>query len=61
MITNELLEEKYKAQRILEQESAKQNKDYFELVEEEVRELFECNGWELKISHRKGGFVSVNE
>ena len=61
MITNELLEEKYKAQRILQQESDKENKDYFEVIEEEVQELFDRNGWEFKISARKGGFVSCQE
>ena len=56
MITNELLEEKYKAQKELSSRAEKQGKDYLQLIEEEVKELFNKNGWNLKFSKRKGGY-----
>ncbi len=57
MYTNELLEEKYKAQKALSLQARKENKDYLTLIEEEVRELFQKNGWNLKIADRKGGYT----
>lgn len=58
MYTNELLEEKYKAQRELAQRAEKENKDYLSLAEEEVKQLFKEKGWKLNYSNRKGGFLS---
>lgn len=57
MYTNELLEEKYKAQRELSHQAEVEQKDYLKLIEEEVQELFKKNGWELKYSKREGGFL----
>ena len=57
MYTNELLEEKYKAQKELSERAEKEKKDYFKIIEEEVKELFEKKGWKLKFSTRKGGFL----
>jgi hypothetical protein len=57
MYTNELLEEKYKAQRELSRQAEVEQKDYLKLIEEEVQKLFKKNGWELKYSKRKGGFL----
>jgi len=54
MYTNELLEEKYKAQLKLSEMSKKQDKNYFNIVEEEVAELFKKMGWTLHFSKRKG-------
>lgn len=58
MYTNELLEEKYKAQRELSHQAELQKKEYSKLIEEEVKILFEENGWELKFSKRTGGFLN---
>ncbi|NIM18599.1 MAG: hypothetical protein GTO45_42025 [Candidatus Aminicenantes bacterium] len=55
MYTNELLEEKYKAQKELSHQAEIEKKDYLELIEEEVQELFKKNGWNLKYSKRRGG------
>ena len=41
MYTDELLEEKYKAQKELAERAEKEKKDYFKIIEEEVKELFE--------------------
>jgi hypothetical protein len=60
MYTNELLEEKYKAQRELSHQAEKEKKDYLKLIEEEVKELFKRNGWYSKLSKRKGGFLEQN-
>ena len=47
MYTNELLEEKYKAQKQLEETARKENKSYLHVVEEEAKELYKQKGWEL--------------
>ncbi len=57
MYTNELLEEKYKAQRELANQAEKEGKDYMELVMEEVQKNFIDRGWSLNFSKRKGGFI----
>ena len=58
MYTDDLLEEKYKAQRQLSKEADKANKDYLEFVEAEVKSLYAKRGWKLKVSKRKGGFLN---
>jgi len=55
--TNVLLEEKYKAQKELSDQAEAEKKEYLKLIEEEVQELFKKNGWNLKYSKRKGGFL----
>jgi hypothetical protein len=57
MYTNVLLEEKYKAQKELSDQAEIEKKEYLKLIEEEVQELFKKNGWNLKYSKRKGGFL----
>lgn len=57
MYTNELLEEKYKAQKQLSKKADKENKHYLEIIESEVRGLFLKNGWPLKFSKRKGEYL----
>lgn len=59
MYTNELLEEKYRAQKELSHQAEKEKKDYLKLIEEEVKELFKRNGWNLRLSKRKGGFLEL--
>lgn len=54
MYTNELLEEKYKAQLALIQKAQNLSKDYFSVVEEEVHALFKKMGWAFHFSKRKG-------
>jgi hypothetical protein len=56
MYTNDLLEEKYMAQKKLAQQAKKEKKDYLEFIEKEVRELFKKKGWNLKYSKKKGGY-----
>lgn len=56
MYTNELLEEKYKAQKKLAKQGKKEKIDYLGFIEKEVRELFKKKGWKLKYSKRKGGY-----
>ncbi len=58
MYKSELLEEKYKAQKILSDMAKKSGKDYFDFIIEDVKKLFEKNRWELKFSKRKGGYIS---
>ena len=55
--TNELLEEKYKAQKILIEKAEKESLDYLKLVEKGARELFEQKGWEINFSKRKGVYL----
>lgn len=57
MYTNELLEEKYKAQRELSHLAEIEQKDYLKFIKEEVQELFKKNGWDLRYSKRKGGYL----
>lgn len=40
MYTNDLLEEKYNAQREIAEKAKKLSRNYFSIVEEEVHELF---------------------
>ena len=54
----ELLEEKYRAQRELSFQAEKEKKEYSRIIEEEVENLFQKNGWKLKFSKRKGGFLN---
>ena len=54
MYTNELLEEKYKAQRELSKQAEKENKDYFDFVNKEVYNLFKQNGWKVCFDKRRG-------
>ena len=58
MYKSELLEEKYKAQKILSDMAKKSGKDYFEIIKQDVKKLFKERGWELKFSKRKGGYLS---
>lgn len=57
MYTNDLLEEKYKAQRQLSEEADKANKDYLEFIEAEVKSLYAKKGWKLRVLKRKRGFL----
>ena len=61
MYTNELLEEKYKAQQLLLKESEAAKIDYFDLIQQEVLELFKQNGWVLTFAERKGGYLKEAE
>ena len=54
MYTNELLEEKYNAQKQLVEKAQKLSIDYNAVIENEVRELFKKNGWSLHFSRRSG-------
>jgi len=56
MYSNELLEEKYKAQRKLFECAETFQKGYMEYVEEEVVNLYKKKGWKLIYSQRKGGY-----
>ena len=57
MYTNELLEEKFRAQEKLFQRSKKKNRKYLEIIEEEVKKLFGQKGWQAKLSSRTGGYL----
>ena len=57
MYTNELLEEKYKAQRELSKQAEKENKDYFDFVNKEVYNLFKQNGRKVCFDKRRGVHV----
>ena len=57
MYTNELLEEKYKAQRQLSKEAVIEKKDYFEFVNKEAQDLFKHNGWEIQFDKKSGGHI----
>jgi len=57
MYSNELLEEKYKAQLKLRNMAKADGKDYFEVIEKKVDELFKKNKWKKKTSKKKGGFL----
>ena len=54
MYTNELLKEKYKAQRDLLKKAKTLSMDYLKIVEMEVKELFKNKGWKQNFSKRKG-------
>jgi len=54
MYSNELLEEKYKAQKALYQKAQRENKDYFDMINQEFKKIFEDRGWtenELPLTH----------
>lgn len=61
MYTNELLEEKYKAQRQLSKKAQAEKIDYFELVNKEVRELFKQNCWQMEFDKRSGGHIGSSD
>ena len=61
MYTNELLEEKYKAQKELAHLTITENKDYLKLIEDEVQHLFKNKGWKIKYSNKKGGFIKPTQ
>ena len=56
MYTNQLLEEKYNAQKQLVEKAQKLSIDYYDVIENEVRKLFIKNGWSLHFARRKGYF-----
>ena len=58
MISNVLLDEKYRAQRRLSQRAAETRRDYLRVVEDEVSGLFKTSGWPLCYANRTGGFVA---
>ncbi len=47
MYTNELLEEKYKAQKELVKKAKREKKEYFEIINSEVKDLFKLKGWKI--------------
>ncbi len=57
MYTSELLEEKYKAQRQLSKQAQIAKKDYFEIANKEVQDLFKQNGWKMEFDKRNGGHI----
>jgi hypothetical protein len=59
MYTNELLEEKYKAQRQLFKKAKVEKKDYFEIVTMEIQDLFKYNGWNMQFDKKKGGVLGI--
>jgi hypothetical protein len=61
MYTNELLEEKYKAQRQLFNKAKTEKTDYFEIVNREVEELFKLNGWKMQFDKRRGGYLGKTQ
>jgi len=56
MYTNELLEEKYKAQKELFKIARDDEELYFEMIEQLVRELYKEKNWNLVFSKRQGSF-----
>jgi hypothetical protein len=44
----------------LAHQAEKEKKDYLKIIEEEVQELFKRNGWNSRLSKRKGGFLEQN-
>ena len=58
MYTNELLQEKYKTQKNLSKIAQDTKKDYNDIIEENVRDLFRQKSWELVFSKRKGGYLN---
>lgn len=59
MYTNELLEEKYKAQRQLSKRAEIERITYFEIVKREVESLYKENGWEMRFDKRRGGHTNI--
>lgn len=58
MYTNELLQEKYKSQKKLSKIAQDTKKDYFDIIEKNVRELFQQKSWNFVFSKRKGGYLN---
>ncbi|MBN1684401.1 MAG: hypothetical protein JW855_03070 [Gammaproteobacteria bacterium] len=56
MYTNELLQEKYKAQKELFKIARADQELYFDMIEQSVRELYKEKNWNLVFSKREGGF-----
>jgi len=56
MYTNELLEEKYRAQKELCASSQDDQKSYIDLIEHYAQELYKEKNWNLTFSKRKGGY-----
>ncbi len=59
MYTNELLEEKYKAQKQLSKRAENEKTTYFEIVKREVESLYKKNGWEMRFDKRSGGRLNI--
>jgi hypothetical protein len=51
MYTNELLEEKYKAQKELEEKAEELSLDYAALIEKEVKDLFDKRNWKFSFTN----------
>ncbi|OQY00954.1 MAG: hypothetical protein B6I26_06735 [Desulfobacteraceae bacterium 4572_130] len=61
MYTNELLEEKYKAQKQLFKKAKIEKKDYFEIVNQEVQDLFKLKGWKIEFNKKKTTNIKIWE
>ncbi len=61
MYTNELLEEKYKAQIQLEKKARSEKTDYFEVVNKEVQSLFKQHDWKMEFDKRSGGCIGSSD
>ena len=57
MYTNELLQEKYKAQKELSKKAQDTKVNYFDIIEKYVKELYKQKNWNLVFSKRKGGYL----
>ena len=59
MYTNDLLEEKYKAPRQLSKRAEIEETNYFEIVKQEVENLYKKNGWEMLFDKKSGGHINI--
>ncbi|MGR3177002.1 MAG: hypothetical protein ACUZ8E_02970 [Candidatus Anammoxibacter sp.] len=59
MYTNDLLEEKYKAQRQLSERAGIEKTNYFEIAKQEVENLYKKNGWKMSFAKRSGGHIGA--
>lgn len=57
MYTNDILEEKYKAQKQLSKKAEFTQIDYYEIVKKEVQELYTQKGWKMRFDKRSGGYL----
>ncbi len=57
MYTNELLQEKYKAQNVLSKKARDTKVNYFDIIKENVKKLYQQKNWDLGFSKRKGGYL----
>lgn len=57
MYTNDLLEEKYKAQKQLSEKAEFTKTDYYEIVKKEVKDLYARKGWKMRFEKRSGGYL----